>query len=89
MKCCKECRYWTPHHLYPNMGYCTIKMDQLIFGDTIACEEYSTEKEDKLVWCRTCNLWILGEELQHHNGHEVYLNVYEDPEAYIETYAGD
>lgn len=86
---CKECKCWVPHHLYPNMGYCMIKIDQLVFGNTTACEKYSTEKEGNLLWCRSCNLWVAKEEIQFHERHEIYLDVYEDPEAYIETYAGD
>lgn len=89
---CKECRFWVPHHLYPNYGYCFTKEEQLIFGRDEVCDVFVEKRrvEDvDMLWCRLCNMWVTKEEFDEHFDHEVYVKTYEDPEAYVDTYAGD
>lgn len=87
---CGNCEYWLPYIHYDLLGVCKIR-EAFTFKDC-ECDKMFTEREIKgqdFYWCGDCREYVYTDDLPLHKNHSLYLGVYDDPLAYMETYAAD
>jgi len=85
---CETCKYWAPHIYYNDVGICKLHGLQFSKGMCSDYKDLEIEK-DKFYWCSKCKTDVYSEEAYLHKGHNLYSEVYEDPESHTETYAAD
>lgn len=86
---CSSCRHWSPHALYPYVGFCRIH--SAVTFDDYSCpsfERLSVDNGAGFYWCLDCRTRLPGDEAARHlrMGHRVYRSAYLEPDIREEIY---
>ncbi|BAF34794.1 hypothetical protein APE_1473a [Aeropyrum pernix K1] len=85
---CSMCFHWSPHALYPYVGYC--RLHRTVTFDDYWCEDFREMRVEKggFYWCLTCRTRLSWEEAAEHfkRGHRVYRSAYLEPDIREEIY---
>lgn len=85
---CKNCEFWAPHIHYVQIGMC--KVHGLRFYNE-NCSDYKELKIEgnEFFWCSICKTDVFVNDIKYHKDHALHLEVYDDPDSYMETYVAD